>query len=135
MAETFELEIATPEKSVAKQPVIRAQIPGKNGYMGILPDHAPLLSELGFGTLTYATQQGGKFAIAIYGGYVEVLDNHVRVLADGAEQGKEIDAGRAQQELEKAKAAMSNPTDETLAAVNRAEARVDAAKKSASGEE
>ena len=132
---TFEIDIATPEKLLLQQAVESAQIPGKDGYMGILPDHAPLLSELGNGTLTYATGEGAKFAVAIYGGYVEVLDNHVRVLADGAEPGKEIDASKAQQELEKARSAAGDASDETRAAVSKAEARVDAAKKSASGEE
>ena len=49
MADTFEIEIATPEKLVAQQRAETAQIPGKDGYMGVLPGHAPLLSELGVG--------------------------------------------------------------------------------------
>ena len=84
MAETFEIEIATPEKLVVKRHAETAQIPGKDGYMGILPGHAALLSELALGKLTLTI--GGKTeSFIVTGGYVEVRDNHVRVLADGVE--------------------------------------------------
>jgi F-type H+-transporting ATPase subunit epsilon len=84
MADTFEIEIATPEKLVAREHAESAQIPGKDGYMGILPDHAALLSELGEGNLSF-TSGGQTKSYKITGGYVEVRDNHVRVLADRAE--------------------------------------------------
>jgi F-type H+-transporting ATPase subunit epsilon len=145
MADTFELEIATPERSIVKERAVRAQIPGKDGYMGILPDHAPLLSQLGIGTLSYVTPQGSKYAVAIHGGYVEVLDNQVRVLADVAEAGQDIDAERARRALDRAKQAMEkgediNPAEgsdpaSALAAVMRAEARLEAARKVKAGEE
>ena len=84
MADTFEIEIATPEKLVARQQAETAQIPGKDGYMGVLPGHAPLLSELGAGQLTI-TLSGRTDSYTITGGYVEIRDDHVRVLADRAE--------------------------------------------------
>ena len=84
MADTFEIEIATPEKLVMRQQAEAAQIPGKDGYMGILPGHAALLSELGEGTLSI-TNGGQINDFHVTGGYVEVRDNHVRVLADRAE--------------------------------------------------
>jgi F-type H+-transporting ATPase subunit epsilon len=81
MADTLQLEIATPERQVASVSVDSVQIPGKDGYLGILPGHAALLSELGEGELSYAI--GSKTEkLKITGGYVEVRDNHVRVLAD-----------------------------------------------------
>jgi F-type H+-transporting ATPase subunit epsilon len=84
MADTFQIEIATAEKLVAREDAETAQIPGKDGYMGILPDHAPLLSELGEGDLSFVA--GGQTkTYKISGGYVEVRDNHVRVLADRAD--------------------------------------------------
>jgi F-type H+-transporting ATPase subunit epsilon len=84
MADTFEIEIATPEKLVLQQRAESAQIPGKDGYMGILPGHAALLSELGEGTLSITA--GGKTQdFKITGGYVEVRDDRVRVLADQVE--------------------------------------------------
>lgn len=84
MADTFEIEIATPEKLVTRQRAESAQIPGKDGYLGVLPDHAALLSELGDGELSI-TLSGRTDRYKIAGGYVEIRDNHVRVLADKAE--------------------------------------------------
>jgi F-type H+-transporting ATPase subunit epsilon len=81
VAHEFRIEIATPEKQVAKAVAESAQIPGKDGYMGILPDHAPLLSELGEGELSY-TYKGQVEKMQVSGGYVEVRENYVRVLAD-----------------------------------------------------
>jgi len=83
-AETFQIEIATPEKLVLTERAESAQIPGKDGYMGILPGHAALLSELGAGTLS-VTGGGKTQEFNISGGYVEIRDNHVRILADSAE--------------------------------------------------
>ena len=84
MADLLKIEIATPEKLVASQDADAVQIPGKEGEMGILPGHAALLSELGEGELSYTL--GGKTErFKISGGYVEIRDNHVRVLADKVE--------------------------------------------------
>jgi F-type H+-transporting ATPase subunit epsilon len=84
VADTFEIEIATPEKLVLRRQADFAEIPGKDGYMGILPGHAALLSELGDGALSITlNQQTDTFTV--HGGYVEIRDNHVRVLADRVE--------------------------------------------------
>jgi len=84
MADLLQIEIATPSVSPAWQTAEYAQIPGKDGYMGILPGHAALLSELGEGELSYTL--GGKTErIKVSGGYVEIRDNHIRVLADKIE--------------------------------------------------
>ena len=79
-AETFRIEVVTPEKLVLDQQAEYAEIPGKDGYMGVLPGHAALLGELGEGRLTI-TAGGQTREIPIAGGYVEVRDNHVRILA------------------------------------------------------
>jgi F-type H+-transporting ATPase subunit epsilon len=84
MAEMFQIEVVTPEKLVLDQQAEFAEIPGKDGYIGVLAGHAALLGELGIGTLTI-TSGGQKREVKITGGYVEVRDNHVRVLADKAE--------------------------------------------------
>ena len=84
MAETLRIEIATPEKLVVDRVADYTEIPGKDGYMGILPGHAALLSELGEGKLTI-TSAGKTDSYTVSGGYVEVRDNHVRVLADRVE--------------------------------------------------
>ena len=83
-ANTFQLEVATPERLLVDAQVTEAELPGKDGYMGILPGHAPLITVLGHGTLAYS-ENGTEKIINIEGGFVEVFDNHVRVLADKAE--------------------------------------------------
>jgi F-type H+-transporting ATPase subunit epsilon len=134
VADTFQLEVATAERLFVDEQVTGAEIPGKDGYMGILPGHAPLLSALGAGALSY-TSGGGEQVLAIDGGFVEVFDNHVRVLADYAEFGRDIPADPARQELERALEAMRAPKNDAaeseaaLHAVNKAQARVDAAEK------
>jgi F-type H+-transporting ATPase subunit epsilon len=84
VADTFEIEIATPEKLVARQEADFAEIPGKDGYIGVLSGHAALLGELGQGVLSI-TLSGQTRDYRIDGGYVEIRDNHVRVLTDRAE--------------------------------------------------
>jgi len=85
MPETFLLEVATPERLLVREQAREAQIPAANGYVGILPGHAALLAELGAGALTY-TAAGQRRTLTVQGGWLEVADDHVRVLADGAEE-------------------------------------------------
>jgi F-type H+-transporting ATPase subunit epsilon len=140
MADTFEIEIATPERLIVRDTAIRAQIPSEDGYIGVLPDHAALVARLGIGTLTYATSTGSRYVVAVHRGILEVADNHVRVLADVAEPGVEIDRGRAERALERASQQLTNPSDGAdpayaLSAVLRAEARLEAARKAQLNEE
>lgn len=140
MADTFDIEIATPERLLAREKAIRAQIPAKDGFIGVLPDHAALLSELGIGALTYTTPEDRLFSIAIAGGFLEINDNVVRVLSDVAEKGHEIDVSRAEKALKRAQEAMINPAlgmdiASALIAIRRAQARIDAARKAAAREE
>jgi F-type H+-transporting ATPase subunit epsilon len=132
MAETFELEVATPERLVLRQPVSEAQIPAANGYLGVLAEHSPLLSEMGIGALTYKAEGVAK-SMSVAGGWVEVLPDHVRVLADKAENADEIDVARAQKALERAEGRLVNPgpdidTARALNAMKRAQARLAAAR-------
>ena len=83
MADTFLLEVATPESPMLREQVSEAQIPAKNGYIGVLPGHAPLLSELGEGKLTYVCE-GHKRSLNVQGGWMEVTFDSVRVLATSA---------------------------------------------------
>ena len=140
MADTFDIEIATPERLLARERAIRAQIPAKEGYIGVLPDHAPLLSELGIGALTYTTPEDHRFSLAIRGGFLEIYNNVVRVLTDFADKGQEIDATQAEKDLKHAQEAMVNPAlgmdiAAALIAVRHAQARIDAARKAANREE
>jgi len=131
MAEVLSLEIVTPERLLVREEVTAVQAPGVNGYLGILPGHASLLSELGTGFLNF--EAGGKrWYLAVHGGYIEVLDDHVRVLADAAERAEEIDIERAKADMKKAEEQVFNASlgvDPALAlnAMARAQARLDAA--------
>ena len=140
MADTFEIEIATPERLLAREQAIRAQIPAADGYIGVLPDHAPLLSELGIGAMTYTTPGDHRFSLAIRGGFLEIYNNVVRVLTDFADKGQEIDVTQAEKDLKHAQDAMLDPAlgmdiAAALIAVRHAQARIDAARKASSREE
>ncbi len=140
MADTFDIEIATPQRLLAREKAIRSQIPAKDGYIGVLPDHAALLSELGIGALTYTTPEDHRFSIAIFGGFLEIKDNVVRVLTDVAEKGQEIDVSKAEKDLKHAQDAMVNPAlgldiASALTAALHAQARIDAARKALNKEE
>lgn|SRR5947209_13598207 len=131
MADTFQLEVATPEHMFVNEQVTEAEIPGKNGYMGILAGHAPLLSALAPGLLTYGSG-GTRHVLVVDGGFVEVFENHVRVLADHAERAEDVQPDRARQALDEANNALRAAQDETqtnaaLEAMQRAQARLDAA--------
>ena len=108
MDQTFRLRIVTPNRQVVTEDVEEAQVPGKEGYLGILPGHAPLLSELKVGELTY---RQGKQAhhLAVSGGFLEVLPDQVTVLAETAEKMDEIDAERARAAKERAEKRLRSP--------------------------
>ena len=140
MADTFEIEIATPERLLAREKAIRAQIPAREGYIGVLPDHAPLLSELGIGAMTYTTPDDHRFSIAICGGFLEINSNVVRVLTDVAEKGHEIDVSQAEKDLKHAQDAIISPAlgldiASALIAIRHAQARIEAARRQAAKEE
>ena len=133
MAGVLQLEVATPERLLLKEQVLQVQVPGLDGEMGILPEHAALLSELGSGPLVYTLEDGNRKCMSICGGYVEVLPDRVRVLATRAEQADEIDAKRAEDALKRAEERLAHPTAEmdisrALNAMKRAQARIAAAK-------
>ncbi len=131
MAETFELEVATPERQLVRQQVSEAEIPLANGYIGVLPGHAPLLGEVGTGDLSYVAE-GRRRHMAADGGWVEIQGDHVRVLVDRAERADEIDVARAEEARRRALDRLSRPTADldvarALSALRRAQARLDAA--------
>ena len=94
MAEKIALEVVTPERRVLSEAVDMVTVPGWGGELGILPGHTPLISQLQTGVLTYV-QDGKNFPLHVSGGFVEVRDDHVSVLAEVAERPEEIDAARA----------------------------------------
>jgi F-type H+-transporting ATPase subunit epsilon len=131
MADILELEVATPERQLVREEVTEVQLPGKDGYLGILPGHAPLLSQLGIGYLSYLAGGRRKY-LSVHCGFVEVLPDHVRVLADLAERAEEVDVERAKRAAQRAQEELVNPNlgidpAVALAALKRAEARLEAA--------
>jgi F-type H+-transporting ATPase subunit epsilon len=131
MAGTILLEVATPERLMLKETVVEVVVPGANGELGILPEHAPLLSELGPGLLRYTVQGQPQRCLCVSGGWVEVVKDSVHVLANTAERGDEVDLKRAQDSLQRANQRLLNPTGDVdiaraLNSLKRAQARVDA---------
>ncbi len=101
MPDTFQLEIVTPEKLVLKDAAEEAQIPALGGYLGVLPGHAPLLTELAVGVITYRAGKVTK-TLSVAWGFAEVLPDKVTILAETAERPEEIDVARAQRAKDRA---------------------------------
>ena len=111
MAETFELEIVTPERLVVHDAAEEIQIPGRNGYLGVLPGHAPLITELGRGR-DHVPQRRHTTRLSVAWGFAEVLPDKVTILAETAERADEIDVARAQQAKQRAEEVLrSNAPD------------------------
>ena len=100
MADKIQLEVVTPERRVLAEPVDMVTVPGLGGELGILPGHTPLISQLQTGVLTYV-QDGKSFPLHVSGGFVEVRDDHVSVLAEVAERPDEIDVTGARASRDK----------------------------------
>jgi F-type H+-transporting ATPase subunit epsilon len=100
------LEIVTPERSILRESVDEVEIPGADGYFGVLPGHAPLLASLQVGQLWY--RKGSEvFYLSVAFGFAEVLPDRVTVLAQIAERAEEIDIERAQMARQRAEAGMA----------------------------
>jgi len=109
MADKIQLEVVTPERRVLAEPVEMVTIPGLGGELGILPGHTPLISQLKTGVLTYV-EDGKSFQLHVSGGFLEVRDDHVSVLAEVAERPEEIDTAQARQARERLEKQLSNWT-------------------------
>ena len=101
-ANSIQLVVVTPVNQLLSEAVTEVQLPGADGYLGVLPGHAPLITELGIGELTYKTANGQTGLLAIIRGFAEVLSERVSVLAETAERPEDIDVNRAQQALKRA---------------------------------
>ena len=125
------LEIATPERLLLNEKVSEVEIPAADGYLDVLPGHAPLISELANGVLKYIALDGAIVNMPVLGGFVEILDDHVRVLADEALRKEEINVEKAKQDLKRAHELMNNPSDidpaQALEDALKAQALLDAA--------
>ncbi len=133
MAETFQFEIVTPDRLVARDHAEEMQIPGKHGYLGILPGHAPLITELDVGEITYRAN-GISEHLACAWGFAEVLPDKVTILAETAERAEEIDVERARQALQRAEERLRSGDPHVdyrraLIAVRRAQVRLQVAQR------
>lgn len=134
MAGQLHLEVASPEGALISEDVDDVQAPASDGYIGILPGHAPLLTELGAGVLTF-TQAGAKRYIALVDGFLEAEPHRVRVLASSASWVDEAEVERARVELQRASDIlgehhMEEEVEDAEAAVAAAKAKLEAWKKS-----
>lgn len=134
MAGKLHLEVASPEGSLVSEEVDDVQAPAVDGYIGILPGHAPLLTELGAGVLTF-TQAGVKRHIALVDGFLEAQPHRVRVLASSASWLDHAEVERARIALQRASDVlrdhdMEEDVEDAQAAVAAAKAKLDAWEKS-----
>ena len=102
------LEIVTPDRALTREQVDEVEIPGADGYFGVLPGHAPLLALLGAGELWYRQGQDKHF-LAIAFGFAEVLPDRVTILAQIAEKADEIDIARAEAAKKRAEERLMSP--------------------------
>jgi F-type H+-transporting ATPase subunit epsilon len=97
LPESIELIVVTPERQLLRETVVEVTIPGLDGELGILPGHAPLITELGIGELHYRTTNSSQpILLAVLRGFAEVLPDRVTILAETAERAEEIDVARAE---------------------------------------
>lgn len=98
----YQLTVVTPEEVFFEQVVASLIAPGSEGYLGVLTDHAPLITGLVPGKLTVRDQEGKELVYAVSGGFMEVFNNQVTVLAHSIEATADIDYDRARRALERA---------------------------------
>ena len=129
----IDFTLVTPERALVHEQVEELQIPGAEGYLGILPGHAPLFSELKVGELGYRIGERW-FWLSVAWGFVEVLPDQVRVLAETAERAHEIDLERANRAKQRAEERIAKGGDDidykrALIALERALIRIQVSRK------
>jgi len=136
-AQSLLLIVVTPERQLLREGVDDLQVPAADGYLGILPGHAPLVTELGVGELSYNVgRQSGH--MAVIRGFAEVLPDRVTLLAEVAERDEEIDVDRAKAAIGRAQKRLSSQDpsldwDRASLALQRALIRMQVASRSGSG--
>ena len=113
MAERITLELATPTRLVVTAEVDEVVAPGSQGYFGVLPGHAPFLATLGIGELTYRVGRE-EYHVAVSGGFAEVRNDKVIILADTAETPADIDRARAERARERAEGRLAGRNQEEI---------------------
>jgi len=113
MAQKLTLVVVTPERTVVETEADEVQLPGELGYLGILPGHTTLITLLKTGVLSYKDAGTEKF-FALSSGFAEIANDRVTVLADSAEDAREIDANAAEQDRARAEEALKTANRETM---------------------
>lgn len=135
LPESIHLIVVTPERQLLQETVVEVIIPGLDGELGILPGHAPLITELGIGELRYRTAANSEaVSLSILRGFAEVLPDRVTVLAETAERAHEIDLSRAEAALSRAQKRLASQDtnidwDRASIALRRAVIRIQIARK------
>lgn len=138
LPEKIQLEVVTPQRLVLNEDVDSLELPGLDGYIGVLPGHAPLLTELGIGVLTYLTN-GTPHLLTVMEGYSEVLPDRVIVLAEVSERATEIDVERSRAALRRAQERVAKTGSPDIdwrraqSALERAMVRIQVASKAGAG--
>ncbi len=125
----FKLSIVSPARVLYEQDVLSIQVPGSEGYLGVLSHHAPLITSLKPGKITIHESETKERIAAVSGGFMEVSDNTATILADSVEFVEEIDVARARSAYERAKKRIGLKSsevdlDRAEAALRRAENRL-----------
>jgi F-type H+-transporting ATPase subunit epsilon len=135
LPEAIELIVVTPERQLLQETVVEVTIPGLDGAFGILPGHAPMITELGIGELSYRKSTSSQaILLTIVSGFAEVLPDRVTLLAETAERAEEIDLERAERAKARAeqRLATNDPNidwDHAVVALQRAVIRIQVARK------
>jgi len=135
LPEAIQLVVVTPERQLLRETVVEVDLPGKEGQLGILPGHAPLMTEIGIGALSYRGKSSSQPVIlAVIQGFAEVLPDRVTVLAETAERAEEIDLARAEAAKARAeKRLASNDSnidwDRAMVALQKSLIRIEIARK------
>lgn len=109
--ETLTLQIVTPDRSVSHEAVDEVEIPGEEGFMGVLPGHTPLLVSLAVGDLWFRKGQERTY-VSLAFGFAEILPDRVTILAETAERAEEIDITRAEASKKRAEERLTSRTTE-----------------------
>jgi F-type H+-transporting ATPase subunit epsilon len=135
LPEAIELIVVAPERQLLRETVVEVIIPGLDGALGILPGHAPLMTELGIGELSYRTATSAQaISLSVIRGFAEVLPDRATLLAETAERAEEIDLNRAEAAKARAEKRLASSDtnidwDRATVALERALIRIQVARK------
>jgi F-type H+-transporting ATPase subunit epsilon len=130
LPDKLQIEIVTPERLLVSDEATEVQVPTISGYIGVLPGHAPLITELRSGEFSYRKPDGKVERLAMHWGFAEVLPDKVTVLAERAERASDIDVEVAKRQRKMAEEQLKDPNanqEEALRLIERAKTRIEVA--------